>query len=354
MRSVRTGLGHITGVPSVTTGSQFVEGVGYTTDPGSCNEFLQCFYEGAELVRVENARCPFRMFWDQKILLCRPSDVASCWRDPCFDYTVQAYAHGGSCRAYWTCEGGLSQPRCCPPGLAFSKSGVCVQNHSCADPCDDDNTLSRASHVEECRLSPLETNDHFFFEEISGLGLMVRVCPRGSTFDPDQCACDRSTPPPKSRCEPELVLDFEDGISDKSRHNVAILAQDVVLENGTAYFNGNNSRITIWRFASLSFGDEFTLTMNYREVRNARSSQTMHIVSNCCCGGHGGHGGPSVDVAVVPSEAGGTVRLLGETWVDKSTVNITYQAISAHGLVHSRSAAVTQTQDSLDGLTRQV
>jgi hypothetical protein len=64
-------------------GSQYVDGVGYNADPKSCSEFIQCFYEGGQ-IKVEKARCPFRMFWDQRLLLCRPATSISCWRGTLF------------------------------------------------------------------------------------------------------------------------------------------------------------------------------------------------------------------------------------------------------------------------------
>jgi hypothetical protein len=56
-------------------GSQYVDGVGYNADPKSCSEFIQCFYEGGQ-IKVEKARCPFRMFWDQRLLFnCFPGAI---------------------------------------------------------------------------------------------------------------------------------------------------------------------------------------------------------------------------------------------------------------------------------------
>lgn len=43
-----------------------------------------------------------------------------------------------------------------------------------------------------CRMSPFETNERFYFEEIPGLGMMTRSCPRGSQYNPGLCTCDRS------------------------------------------------------------------------------------------------------------------------------------------------------------------
>ena len=41
-------------------------------------------------------------------------------------------------------------------------------------------------------MTPFETNERFYFEEIPGLGMMTRSCPRGSQYNPGLCTCDRS------------------------------------------------------------------------------------------------------------------------------------------------------------------
>lgn len=279
-------------------GSQYVDGVGYNADPKSCNEFIQCFYEGGQ-IKVERARCPFRMFWDQRLLLCRPATSMSCWRDPCFDFTVRSYDHKGNCRAHWTCRNGLSQAKCCPTGFAFSEEKQeCVPEPGCTDWCEDSGDLTFTSPFASCRMSPFETNERFYFEEIPGLGMMTRSCPRGSQYNPGLCTCDRSDDVRRESCRPELILDFHDGFNDKSGNNLAVTPENVHIESGAARFDGTG-KIRLWRFSGVSYGSQFTVTMKYKENPHSRTTEPMHLLSNCF---NPEVMRPSIDIAISPNK----------------------------------------------------
>ncbi|XP_052074661.1 uncharacterized protein LOC127712330 isoform X2 [Mytilus californianus] len=279
-------------------GSQYVDGVGYNADPKSCNEFVQCFYEGGQ-IKVERARCPFRMFWDQRLLLCRPATSMSCWRDPCFDFTVRSYDHKGNCRAHWTCRNGLSQAKCCPTGFAFSEEKQeCVPEPGCTDWCEDSGDLTFTSPFASCRMSPFETNERFYFEEIPGLGMMTRSCPRGSQYNPGLCTCDRSDDVRRESCRPELILDFHDGFNDKSGNNLAVTPENVHIESGAARFDGSG-KIRLWRFSGVSYGSQFTVTMKYKENPHSRTTEPMHLLSNCF---NPEVMRPSIDIAISPNK----------------------------------------------------
>ncbi|XP_071179975.1 uncharacterized protein [Mytilus edulis] len=279
-------------------GSQYVDGVGYNADPKSCNEFVQCFYEGGQ-IKVERTRCPFRMFWDQRLLLCRPATSMSCWRDPCFDFTVRSYDHKGNCRAHWTCRNGLSQAKCCPTGFAFSEEKQeCVPEPGCTDWCEDSGDLTFTSPFASCRMSPFETNERFYFEEIPGLGMMTRSCPRGSQYNPGLCTCDRSDDVRRESCRPELILDFHDGFNDKSGNNLAVTPENVHIESGAARFDGSG-KIRLWRFSGVSYGSQFTVTMKYKENPHSRTTEPMHLLSNCF---NPEVMRPSIDIAISPNK----------------------------------------------------
>ncbi|KAK3609006.1 hypothetical protein CHS0354_019819 [Potamilus streckersoni] len=297
--------------------SRFVDGVGYNADPESCTEFIQCFYDGGN-IKMERARCPFRTFWDERLLICRPSSQRSCWRDPCFDFTVQNYDHKGNCRAYWTCESGLSQPKCCPEGFSFTSGQGCVNNPACLDECQESGELTFNAPFLSCRMTPLETNARFYFEKIPGLGMMIRSCPRGSRFNPQLCTCDMSADPQQNLCRPELILDFQDDLTDKSGNNLAATQQNVMIELGAGRFNGN-SKMTLWRFSGGSFGSTIAIQMKFKTNSSEASDDPMHLISNCCCNNNPG---PSLDIAIMPDNGGGTALFLaaseksGEVFID--------------------------------------
>ena len=279
-------------------GSQYVDGVGYNADPKSCSEFIQCFYEGGQ-IKVEKARCPFRMFWDQRLLLCRPATSISCWRDPCFDFTVRSYDYKGNCRAHWSCRNGLSQAKCCRVGFAYSDDKQeCIPEPGCNDWCEDTGELTFTSPFASCRMTPFETNERFYFEEIPGLGMMTRSCPRGSQYNPGLCTCDRSDEVRKKTCRPELILDFQDGFNDKSGNNLAVTPENVHIESGAARFDGRG-KIRLWRFAGVSYGSQFAVTMKYKENPHTQATEPMHLLSNCF---NPEVMRPSIDIAISPSK----------------------------------------------------
>ncbi|KAL3856475.1 hypothetical protein ACJMK2_011229 [Sinanodonta woodiana] len=297
--------------------SRFVDGVGYNADPESCTEFIQCIYEEGN-IKMERARCPFRTFWDERLLICRPSSQRSCWRDPCFDFTVQNYDHKGNCRAYWTCESGLSQPKCCPEGFSYTAGQGCVNSPACLDECQESGELTFNAPFSSCRMTPLETNARFYFEKIPGLGMMIRSCPRGSRFNPQLCTCDMSADPQQNLCRPELILDFQDDLNDKSGNNLAATQQNVMIERGAGRFSGN-SKMTLWRFSGGSFGSTIAIQMKFKTNSSETGDEPMHLISNCCCNNNPG---PSLDIAVMPDNGGGTAVLLaaseksGEVFLD--------------------------------------
>lgn len=56
----------------------FIDSIGYAPFPGTCHKLVQCFNLGGKLKAVIRD-CPAGMFWDQRMLLCRPPDNVLCF-----------------------------------------------------------------------------------------------------------------------------------------------------------------------------------------------------------------------------------------------------------------------------------
>lgn len=99
-------------------------------------------------------------------------------------------------------------------------------------------------------------------------------------------------------CRPELILDFHDGFNDKSGNNLAVTPENVHIESGAARFDGSG-KIRLWRFSGVSYGSQFTVTMKYKENPHSRTTEPMHLLSNCF---NPEVMRPSIDIAISPNK----------------------------------------------------
>ena len=99
-------------------------------------------------------------------------------------------------------------------------------------------------------------------------------------------------------CRPELILDFQDGFNDKSGNNLAVTPENVHIESGAARFDGRG-KIRLWRFAGVSYGSQFAVTMKYKENPHTQATEPMHLLSNCF---NPEVMRPSIDIAISPSK----------------------------------------------------
>lgn len=44
------------------------------------------------------------------------------------------YASKRTCRSYWECQGGISEPRCCPWGHSYLDGRGCIEDSTCEIP----------------------------------------------------------------------------------------------------------------------------------------------------------------------------------------------------------------------------
>ncbi|CAG2225039.1 unnamed protein product [Mytilus edulis] len=81
-----------------------------------------------------------------------------------------------------------------------------------------------------------------------------------------------------SDCQPELLMDFNTDLKDKSGKNIHVGSHHVALNNGSADFNGN-SDLTIWRFTGSHIGQHLMIKARFKARKHPEVRQ--HVVSNC-------------------------------------------------------------------------
>ncbi|XP_052798152.1 protein PIF-like isoform X2 [Mya arenaria] len=329
----------------------FIDGISYTYVADSCTEFLQCSHDNGQ-VRVRRIRCPFETFFDDTKTVCQHYRKTSCWRDPCYDFTVHSYGHPDRCRSYWRCEGGMSVPTCCASGTVYTPEVGCTRNTSCEDTCMDFGSIDKMTATSQCKMLAIPEDPHFYFEWVAGMGWLVRRCALGSTFSQAQCTCRVTNEVISRSCRPEFYLDFKGSIKDMSGNNIYMGNTNVALDGDTGFFNGA-AVLTLWRFSGMSFGDKVTITFRFRVSVTAPKGELMHLVSNCChqCREEPK---PSLDIAIIPGDRGGiavfsiTTREAGETFLFvpyKDTItgwnwlHFRYDGLTLSGAINQQSAS---------------
>jgi hypothetical protein len=79
-------------------------------------------------------------------------------------------------------------------------------------------------------------------------------------------------------CHPEIVLDFDSDILDKSGKNIHVGSHFVQLSNGSAVFNGD-SDLTIWRFTGSHIGQQLLIKARFKAAKSPEVRQS--VISNC-------------------------------------------------------------------------
>ena len=88
-------------------------------------------------------------------------------------------------------------------------------------------------------------------------------------------------------CQPELLLEFNDGVRDTSGKWTWVNNQGVTVSDGLANFNGR-SRLLIPRFTSAEFGNIFIIRLRYLETGSFKGrSAVQALVNNGDCGDEG-------------------------------------------------------------------
>ncbi|KAL4224173.1 hypothetical protein ACF0H5_017626 [Mactra antiquata] len=328
----------------------FVNGIAYIAKPGSCTEFLKCYQRLGDM-QFDVVKCPFETFYDDQQFVCRHNTEQMCWNDPCADQNLASYSHEGNCRAHWSCNRGKSVPTCCPLGTSYIQGFGCGRNVTCTDTCMDFGDLRTRTMNSHCKLLGIEGDTTGYFEHVAGMGWVLRACARGSNFDPSHCSCTSQQHAAVETCTPELYLDFQGGIIDKSKNSLAMGIQNVDLDGGTGAFYGR-SHLKLWRFSGMSLGQHVTISFRFRTSVMAQKGKLMHIVSNCCYGCTS-EPKPSIDIALIPADQGGiavfstTTTEAGEmflfvpfkdTFTGWNTLEYSYDGLQMKGTVNGKSA----------------
>lgn len=87
-------------------------------------------------------------------------------------------------------------------------------------------------------------------------------------------------------CQPEVRLDFKNGVADSSGKWTYVNNQGVVIKNGEATFNGD-SRLLIPRFTNVDFGKTFVIRLRYKEQEKLKFNESQALVNNGDCGDFG-------------------------------------------------------------------
>ncbi|CAC5361943.1 COL6A [Mytilus coruscus] len=154
-----------------------------------------------------------------------------------------------------------------------------VRRKFLADSNTVDNTdTTMVSENEHCKLLPYKKDSSFYIETTENR-TVVRPCPTGTAFDIRSCACTTmTTVRGHTDCQPELLMDFDTDLRDKSGKNIHVGSHYVALNNGSADFNGN-SDLTIWRFTGSHIGQHLMIKARFKTRKHPEVRQ--HVVSNC-------------------------------------------------------------------------
>ncbi|XP_014774955.1 shell matrix protein isoform X2 [Octopus bimaculoides] len=126
----------------------------------------------------------------------------------------------------------------------------------------------------------------------------TRNCAPGTIYSKDHCLCITDTNATRRhedqrRCNPSLLLNFENDLFDKSSNNLPLYSAKVTLSNnGTALFSPN-SRMTIWRFSNVAFRQGLYITLSI--LSTAQTSDRQIIFTN---DGSSNLDGPSISAAI--------------------------------------------------------
>ncbi|CAI9726785.1 protein PIF-like isoform X1 [Octopus vulgaris] len=239
-------------------------GIGYSSHPNDCTKYVQCFRADGEY-RAKIMSCPFGTYWDQDKITCWHSHLVNCTTDAC---------------------------------LVTQKDSTFAMRDHCAA---------------ECELLTDEDNPSSYIQIVPGIGPISRPCAPGSAFDKSMCSCAKVSKSwkPHVECKPSVSYNFNEDFADQSGNNVfAGYERVIITENGSAKFS-DGSRINIWRFANVEFGEKLLLKLRFLTYNYGAVEQP--IVTNC----YGEYGeGPSIAITTVEQSI--TIKIkteLGETGI---------------------------------------
>lgn len=258
-------------------------GVGFNPHPYDCTQFVQCYYYPGGRVEPVYRNCEYGQFWDQSKLSCLPAHSVKCPHDKCSSPGVKFYKHSdpNKCGAFWECINGKAYGHCCPVGEAFHPTNGCVTMASCTDMCPSQD------RVPGCGRRPISGAPTQFEQYTDNGEWKKEHCPAGAAYNAADCECSlKDLIVPGRVCKPDVVLNFDHHTTeDVSGNNYRVLAENVQLHQGAAYFHGK-SRLTIEPLRP-SKHDEDVVIVKMRFSEDAKlsaNSQLQALVTNGHCG----------------------------------------------------------------------
>ncbi|KAL3878309.1 hypothetical protein ACJMK2_030672 [Sinanodonta woodiana] len=295
----------------------FIDGVGYAKYPGDCEKFLQCYYVGAT-VRPVIRKCPYGLFWDQALMLCRRPDDVFCPADPCFT-GKKHYGREDGCKSYYQCVNGVSTPKCCGSGFKYDDVNECVSDNSVTDRCDDQCEISDTviQRLGSSTCNSMEDGSNIYgYINLEHGGLRFRACPFGTTYNPLECRCSArysssgsSLTISKTRqrsCRPEFSMNFDDGFIDISDGNTAFSFTGCYVDRGSVSFGGAG-HMTLWGFTGRFYGTTFGIKMRIKPHAGSRK-RSETIISNC-----GFDGEPTISICMENGKVKMTALVTGSS-----------------------------------------
>ncbi|KAK3101594.1 hypothetical protein FSP39_004698 [Pinctada imbricata] len=282
-------------------GCKLLNGAAFNRHPTDCDKYVQCYFVAKNEIKAVYRDCPWGTFWNQTVLTCQDPSVAKCPNDPCVFSRgkIRQYRSKDSCRSYWQCNS-HSHLKCCPPGERYEEDQGCVKdNGTCTDACPPRKEEVKVEPVVKepvdvvgsCDKKPVLNKKRFYDQYVRGHGDIRMPCPPGTEFSPVDCACSiisvYENPRRVKGCQPEIIMDFEDGVRDVSGRMSWINNQGVNTRDGLAVFDGKN-RILLPRFNRAEFGSTFIVRLRYKETGEFKGrSAVQALVNNGDCGQEG-------------------------------------------------------------------
>lgn len=263
----------------------------YRAHPTDCEKFVQCHRDASNNLIGEIRSCPFSTYWSKDILTCLPVSQVKCRTDKCADKPDGTVRSGkGNCRGFWKCSKGISEPQCCPLGQRFDAVVGCNEtgsgNETCKDTClgvEYAHSNETANDTVVCNKRPVVDEPSFYIEEATGIEYK-RMCSPGTVYDQEACSCGLAKQPMKrAPCKREIYLPFTFDHKDMSINPYFVDNENVDVHNGSAHFNGENSRLNIPFFNNMEHVDSIVIRIKYIST-SGKGSYPQVIISNSGCG----------------------------------------------------------------------
>lgn len=267
-------------------------GPDYVGHPTDCSKFIQCSNGVSGRVIGEIQNCPFSTYWSAEVLTCLPAHLIKCRMDSCANKKNGFIRRGdGNCREFWECHNGRSFPKCCPPHQRLDQSLRCIDNMNaafikCKDACPSvkyEMVNETANETLVCNKSPILTEPEYFIHNVEGEEF-IQQCAPGTIFDSALCECVMAKEAVKlPKCSREFYLPFTSSHGDMSKNHNFVGNRNVEIKNGSAVFNGVNSRLSMPFFNNKQGIHSIVIWINYTSG-SGKGGYPQIILSNSGCG----------------------------------------------------------------------